>query len=258
MPYSLLRKIANTNVTLSNIMQQPQPPQTPHTPHTPQKENFFVKRASSETDYQLLGKVLLVGNVSVGKSSLLYRVSENGFKRNGPSTIGVEFATVRFQASDGTGVKIQFWDCAGQERFQSIVNSYFRQANIIVFTYDITNYESFKELEGWMNRAENAMNNKDYLKVVVGNKSDLESVRTVESEVARNFATEHQAMFFEVSAKDCDHGSVVKMFETIIAGTLCLYQKGHSLLQTTNIGPGIVNLTETESSHKFSSCSDCL
>lgn len=216
-----------------------------------------MKRVSSNEPYDLLGKFLLAGNCCVGKSTLLYRLTDNNFTTTLPSTIGVEFAAVRFKAKDGTGIKLQVWDCAGQERFQSIVNSYFRQANVILFVYDITKWESFKELEGWFDRAHSAMNGKDYLKVLIGNKADLGMLRAVDFETAKDFAVTNGALFFEVSAKEPECGDVVDTFEKILQETYTRYLRGENLLMTNEFAVNAVSLSASGENHP-SKCNDCL
>ena len=222
-----------------------------------------MKRVSSDQPYELLGKALFAGNSSVGKTSLIYRMSDNAFKSNNMPTIGVEFASVRFRSDeDDAGVKIQIWDCAGQERFQSIVNSYFRQANAIFFVFDITNYPSFDELRGWVSRAENTMGDNPYVKVIVGNKSDLGMVRAVPEDVASKFAKEHDAMYFEVSAKDPIAGDIVIGFEKVVDTLYRRYVDGEKILVESDLhkmrdGTVTLNGLNEDSPERQMRCADC-
>ena len=96
---------------------------------------------------------------------------------------------------------MQIWDSAGQERFRNVTKSYFQSSNGFVLVYDITNRESFKNINFWMdnlkiNAPENAKS------ILVGNKCDLVNERTVSFEEGENKAKELNIKFFESSAKD--------------------------------------------------------
>lgn len=92
----------------------------------------------SNREYDYLLKLVIIGNSSVGKSSVLLRFSDDQFSDSYLTTIGVDF---RFKTLtiDGKKVKLQIWDTAGQERFRTITNAYYKGADGIVMVYDITN-----------------------------------------------------------------------------------------------------------------------
>ena len=96
-------------------------------------------------DYDYLFKVLIIGNSGVGKSCLLLRFAENMFSDNYISTIGVDFK-IRKMELDGKSVKLQIWDTAGQDRFRTIIKSYYRGSNGIIVVYDITDRETFEQV----------------------------------------------------------------------------------------------------------------
>lgn len=82
-------------------------------------------------------KVVLVGDISVGKTSIISQYIENNFKEVYDPSIGVDFSskTVRFR---GRHLKLQMWDTAGQEKYKSLIPSYIRGSSIIFLVYDIT------------------------------------------------------------------------------------------------------------------------
>ena len=128
-------------------------------------------------DYDYLFKVLLIGNSSVGKSSLLLRFVDNQWNDLFVPTIGVDFK-IRTMEIDNKNVKLQIWDTAGQERFKNITASYYRGAHGIFVVYDISDTESFKNINNWLIEIEKNAN-KNVYKILVGNKCDLEDKRTV-------------------------------------------------------------------------------
>ena len=104
-------------------------------------------------EYDYLFKVVIVGNSSVGKSSLLRRFADDSFQESYLATIGVDF---RFKYAfhlgrsitvNGDIVKLQIWDTAGQERFRTITGAYYKGAHAIIVVYDVTKDESFKDIE---------------------------------------------------------------------------------------------------------------
>jgi len=157
-------------------------------------------KMSLQNDYDFLFKLLLIGNSAVGKSSLLLRFSDNIFNESFLPTIGVDFKIRTFDLS-GKTVKLQIWDTAGQERFKTITSSYYKGAHGIILTYDITDKQSFKDIENWLTEVEKFAN-ENVIKLLVGNKSDLESSRQVKFEEGKEFADSLGVQFIETSAKN--------------------------------------------------------
>ena len=102
---------------------------------------------------------------------------------------------------DGKSVKLQIWDTAGQERFRNIISSYYRGAQGIMLVYDITDLESFQNLNSWLIEIEKNAS-KNVYKILVGNKCDMESERKVTIEQGKDFAMQYGMKFFETSAKE--------------------------------------------------------
>ena len=166
----------------------------------------------SSQEYDYLFKLLLIGNSSVGKSSLLFRFVENVWDDNFVPTIGVDFVSYIYNNGsinlqklktlevNGKKVKLQIWDTAGQERFKNITASYYRGGNGVLVVYDITDRESFDNLNSWLIEIEKNAN-KNVYKLLIGNKSDLEDKRKVTYQEGKDFATSNGMQFMETSAK---------------------------------------------------------
>ena len=152
-----------------------------------------------EEDYDYIFKVLLLGNSDVGKSSILLRFVDSIWNDSFVPTIGVDFKVKTVEIGEKK-VKMQIWDTAGQERFRNVVSTYFRGSNGILLIYDITNKESFKNLESWLIEIEKSAS-ENVLKILIGNKSDLESEREISKEEGQAFANRNGMQFIETSAK---------------------------------------------------------
>jgi Ras-related protein Rab-18 len=145
-------------------------------------------------------KILIIGESGVGKSSLLLRFTDDQFDAEISATIGVDFK-VKVITIDGNKVKLAIWDTAGQERFRTLTPSYYRGGQGAILVYDVTNRESFQKIEDWLNELETYTTNHDMIKMLVGNKCDMEAERVVSKEEGQKCARKYQMMFIEASAK---------------------------------------------------------
>jgi len=146
-------------------------------------------------------KLLLIGNSSVGKSSLLLRFSDEQWlpEDESSATIGVDFRVHKMEVK-GKKVKLSIWDTAGQERFRTITSSYYRGAQGIILVYDVSNRESFEALPRWYSELETYVSS-SVVKILVGNKVDKEFSRQVPTAEAQQFASRMSTLFIETSAK---------------------------------------------------------
>ena len=167
-------------------------------------------------EYDYLFKVLLIGDSSVGKTSLLLRYVEEKFSAEFQTTIGVDFKVSSFNMN-GKSIKLQLWDTAGQDRFKNIVASYYRGAHGIILMYDITNQNSFQNVQRWYDESQNYLQ-KSVPRMLVGNKADLASQRTVRFEDAKGLADRVAAEYIETSAKA--NTNVKTAFDTLTRNIL--------------------------------------
>ncbi len=152
-----------------------------------------------EEEYDFIFKVLLLGNSDVGKSSLILRYVDQIWNEVFVPTIGVDFK-VKTLEIDNKNIKMQIWDTAGEERFRNVISSYFKGSHGILLVYDITNKDSFKNLENWLIEIEkNASEN--VLKILIGNKNDLDNDREIKADEGQAFANRNGMQFMETSAK---------------------------------------------------------
>ncbi|KAF3705145.1 Ras-related protein Rab-44 [Channa argus] len=145
-----------------------------------------------------LFKVVLVGNSSVGKTSLLRSFCEGRFHPVTTATVGIDYS-VKTLTLDNVQVAMQLWDTAGQERYRSITKQFFRKADGVVVMYDVTVQESFKAVQTWLINVQEAAGEGIPI-LLLGNKMDMEGDREVSFKDAEQLAYGNKVMFFEVSA----------------------------------------------------------
>ncbi|KAF8926565.1 Rab-like protein 2A, partial [Haplosporangium bisporale] len=138
----------------------------------------------SDEKYDYLCKVVLIGESSVGKTNILSRFTQNQFSLESKSTIGIEFSTAKSIEIDGKVLKAQIWDTAGQERYRAITSAYYRGAVGALLVYDISNMNSFKKLERWLQELQDHADSNTVI-MLIGNKSDLKHLRAVATEDAQ-------------------------------------------------------------------------
>ena len=143
-------------------------------------------------------RVIVVGDSTVGKTTVILAFSD-GVVHIGQSltTIGVDFKNKNVDL-DGKQVKLQIWDTAGQERFRSIAVRYFKRADGICLFYDVTNRDSFDNLEQWLESIKEKSDEKVPI-VLIGNKSDLENIVTFDE--AQSLANKYNIPLYLTSAK---------------------------------------------------------
>eukprot|EP01091_Cochliopodium_minus_P013640 TRINITY_DN4439_c0_g1_i1.p1 TRINITY_DN4439_c0_g1~~TRINITY_DN4439_c0_g1_i1.p1 ORF type:complete len:241 (-),score=58.50 TRINITY_DN4439_c0_g1_i1:18-740(-) len=167
------------------------------------------------SDKNKVMKVLLLGDSYVGKTSLLNMYANNSFSEKYKATIGMDFLTKVIKTSKGE-VTVQIWDSAGQERFSSLGNAFYRGTEAVMLIFDVTKESSFKSLASWKEQflLRSNVDSKDDLPfLVIGNKIDLDGRRVITFEQANNWCTQNDYPYIETSAKTGE--GVVKAFEEI-------------------------------------------
>ncbi|XP_054910676.1 EF-hand calcium-binding domain-containing protein 4B [Poeciliopsis prolifica] len=145
-----------------------------------------------------LFKVVLVGNSSVGKTSLLRSFCEGRFHPSTTATVGIDYS-VKTLTLDNMQIAMQLWDTAGQERFCSMTKQFFRKADGVVLMYDVTVAGSFTAVKPWLLNVQEAAGEGIPI-LLLGNKMDMTREREVSFKDAEQLAFENKVMFFEVSA----------------------------------------------------------
>ena len=179
-----------------------------------EEENIEIKRSLSESEqYDKSIKVIILGDSYVGKSSLINRLINNKFV-DLSSTLSIEYHTYIVSLNDYI-LRMQLWDTAGQEKFNSIVSNYYKGTDVAIFLYSIDKEESFQNVEKWVKNLK--QNNENSLNVLIGNKKDREKEeggRVVTYERAEKFAEENNFFSFrEITCKVGDEDEVKNISE---------------------------------------------
>ena len=152
--------------------------------------------------YDKICQILIIGDSSVGKTSLLTRYTNGTFKPEYLATVGLDFYS-KDEIFDNKTIHVKLWDTAGQERYKSLTQSYFKNAEGVIVTYDITNSESFDNLKYWINSIKKNIEGKNIFipVIIIGNKIDMSDSREINKEDAEKFASDNKYKYYETSAK---------------------------------------------------------
>ena len=162
--------------------------------------------------YDLLFKLILIGDSCVGKSNILSKYLKNEFDPNSRATVGVEFGTKNILINNKK-IKIQIWDTAGQERYRSITSAYYKGAKGAFIVYDITKKSTFDNIDKWISDLK-LNGDQNICIVILGNKSDLIDSREVSKDDGIKKAEMFKTAFLETSALNGDN--IAKAFEELI------------------------------------------
>lgn len=154
---------------------------------------------TEDDDEKIPIKILIIGETGVGKSNFIYRYVENKFSSTSLSSVGFG-SNFKVREISGKKIIVQLWDSAGQSIYKSITKNLFNRVQGIIILYDITNLNSFLNVENWIKIIE--QENKKLIYQIVGNKCDLEDLRTVDINEGKNLGNKYRVSFYEVSAKD--------------------------------------------------------
>ena len=153
--------------------------------------------------------ILILGDSCVGKTSLMFKFTENFYEENQVSTIGIAYKDKAIKINNQK-IILNIYDSSGQERYHSLTKSYLRNADGLIFVFDLTNEKTFENIQKWLITCDEIIEN--FNKIIVGNKLDLEN-REIDTERAEIFCEKYNMKYFETSAKRGTN--VEKIFEEI-------------------------------------------
>ena len=160
----------------------------------------------------LVFKILLLGDATVGKTCFLMRYSDDVFIESYLNTIGSDYKLKIVKLDNGKTIKVQLWDTAGQDKYRTIAKNYFKGSHGILLLYDVTSQTSFDNIRGWITDIKDEAD-ENVIVFLLGNKIDLVEERKITKEKGEELAKEFNIPFFEVSAKSGEKVNVV--FKTL-------------------------------------------
>ena len=162
-------------------------------------ENSINENESTEDTDIYTYKIILLGDSSVGKTSMIIRFCDGEFNGEGTATVGIDTKT-KYLKRNGKKIELGIWDTAGQERFRSLAKNFYTAVDGILLVFDEGNKSSFKHIKNWVNEINNNIDIKQVSIIIVGNKCDLIE-KEVEMETVIDFCNQLNLKFYETSAK---------------------------------------------------------
>ncbi|CAF1196828.1 unnamed protein product [Rotaria sp. Silwood1] len=163
-------------------------------------------------------KIVILGDGSSGKTSISERFSKDAFNRDYNQTLGIDYYLKRINLTHSYNVTLAVNDVGGQTLGGAMLDKYIYGADIVLLVYDITNLQSFENLEDWYSTVMKYCAGRKPLFALVGNKSDLEHLRAVKAEKHHQFAKDHDMLPFFVSAKTGE--SIENLFRQVTANLM--------------------------------------
>ena len=192
-------------------------------------------------DSDMIIKLLLIGNAYVGKTLIVQKFIDNSFSKSTVSTIGVDLQS-KIIDINGKKVKYLIWDTAGEDRMKTMTYSYYRGCHVILVVYDVTERKSFQNVTTWVECIDKFAKS-NVLKILVGNKTDLEDKRVITTEEGKKLAEENGLKYYEISALKIT--GLHEMFEDIAKEYVEIYEqkqyKNFQLKKINNILTSLKN-----------------
>lgn len=148
-------------------------------------------------------KTIIIGDSYSGKTTILNKYINKNYNNLFMATIGVDYYKTQI-IKNGDNYKFAIWDTSGQEKFNSIISSYYRDIGVAIIVFDLTNYESFKNIKSWVDvisQYQDDEGKEEIIKIIVGNKNDLVKDRKVTYTEALQWCKNNKIDYIETSAK---------------------------------------------------------
>ena len=163
--------------------------------------------------YDNIIKLIIAGESGVGKSCIVNMFCNNIYTDTEMATIGVDFK-IKIIKLDEKKIKLHIWDTAGQERFKSVTVPYFRGVHGVLLVFDLTDHQTFEQLEKWLSEIEYYMADFNYKIILAGNKCDNEGLIKVTDLEIEAFTKKHGMEYIMTSAKK--NINIEEAFELIV------------------------------------------
>ena len=217
------------------------------------KNNFENENTNNSIDFDIdktiyQFKVVLVGDINVGKTSILNKYIDKRFSKEHRATISIEFKIKTIKINSTTICDLKIWDTCGDEKYFSITKNYFRDSQGIILVYDVTSKKSFLNLIKWLELIKEIEGNSNI--VLVGNKNDLKNQREVSFNDAKKFALKNGIKNYEISAKE-DLDEIDKIFFDLSNDLIKKVNNENNNLDNSNNNDKTFSLNKKEDVNNF-------
>ena len=191
--------------------------------------------------------ILLIGDSSAGKASLMLKFTDNKFDEDSSSTTGIEFKDKVIQINN-KDINLHILDTAGQEKYRSITKNFIRKGDGIIFVFDLSNKDSFDNIKDWLITTD--ATNENYQRILVGNKCDLPD-KKISKERIEKLSQKYNMEYFETSAKENINVDLIfnKIAELVLSSP-----KGKEIEQEVNKKNANIKIHLNKSKKKNSCC----
>lgn len=164
--------------------------------------SYISKVSQSSVEHNVKQyKVIFIGNINVGKTSIIKRYVTKRFNDKYTPSVGIAYERIKIKVNSTSLVKLNLWDTAGNEKYKSVTKTHFNGADVVLFVYDITDEQSFTELSSWITTVNEMCGEGSYLSYILANKTDLNAQRTISTSRGSVYANTHGCTYTEISAK---------------------------------------------------------
>ena len=191
-------------------------------------------------------KVILLGDVGVGKTNIISRYLSGEFNPSLNPTVGSSYGEKRIK-KEGITYLLKVWDTVGQEKYNSITKLFVQGSHIIILVYSIDNLHSFQKLDFWHNFIKNTLKDDTYILAVIGNKRDLYENELVTEEEGKKYAEKMNANYALLSAKT-DRQNIINFFDILLNEYINKFGKN------TNLSISLERKSERSSINKKRCC----
>ena len=161
-------------------------------------------------------KVILIGNLGVGKTNLIRIACNKRFNENEESSLTASFYKMEINLENNNNYMMNLWDTIGQEKLRMMNRLFYKSAQIVIFVYDITNKTSFDDLKYWIQEVNNQIGNDNFIRAIIGNKMDLAEKEEISIDDLENFASTINAEFMRISAKNNENKKMVEFLKKLL------------------------------------------
>ena len=189
-------------------------------------------------------KIIIVGSTGVGKTCLISRYQNDKFLSNIPSTRGAYYVQIKKIIKDKR-YKLDLWDTAGQEKYNSLTKIFLKNANIVILVYSIVDISSFQSLNHWLGLVKEINGEDGYALGIAANKADLYKQSVVPDTQGQEYAKKNKAIWKLTSAKMDDRG-----IEALIDKLLEIYLN----IETNSTNPEYIKLNNSKRNKREGGC----